>query len=387
MENVEIENVEIVLTGRTLPGCDKTRVTAELAALFKTTVEKTAHMLAGRETVIRRELPIDQAPRYLAMVTGTGAEALARPIPQPEAEFPALDLAGAAQAVHDQGHAVRPGVAPVVPRPEPTLQVAPAVATTASLALTEAVEEITCPLCSTRQPKRTLCRSCGANMPQVLAAKAAKDDAAAANPYDASSSSSQYVPSAHDAAPGFFAFDMHGRLNRAHFLAYQLGYSVFSGVFSGMVQASSGGHVNPFVLLVLLPVWWLQIRLAVLRLHDLGRSGKWMLLVLLPVPMLLTRAVLPAAILFGVIGLAALLLPFWPGDEETNEYGAPIEPARGLVFFGAVLYCLLLVVGGIGIISAVAIPSYQKYKHAAEARAAQENGNASTSDGEELRRQ
>lgn len=66
-----------------------------------------------------------------------------------------------------------------------------------------------------------------------------------------------------------------------------------AGMFSGL-----------YSLFILLPTWALEVR----RLHDVGKSGWWLLLVFIPIINLI-----------GVIWL--LILCLTPGEEGTNQYG------------------------------------------------------------------
>ena len=84
---------------------------------------------------------------------------------------------------------------------------------------------------------------------------------------------------------------------------------VVAGFLLAAVAASIAGDLG----LVLLPVYvvgyilvlWMTLAAGVRRLHDLGHSGWWMLLFLVPLVSL----------------VLALLLYLWPGEDAANGYG------------------------------------------------------------------
>lgn len=368
----KLENVQIILTGRTLPGCDKTRVIEALAVLLKTTAERTAPMLTGRETIIRRELPIDQAPRYIATVAATGAEVIARPVPLPEeSAFPTIELAETAMA--ETATASAPAASwssPAPAQPEPPRSPPATLSATglASLMLEETVEEIACPVCSTKQAKRTLCRNCGANMPQMLAAQANKAEAAqnAREIYSASRTSVQSFAAQHDAAPSMFSFSSSGRLSRSRYMAYLLAYVVIAAAAGGLLAITALAGRSPaaigVIFVLLLPLWIIMIRTQVLRLHDLNRSGWWWLINLLP-NVLIKAQLLKLAVVLSLVMTVVLL--FVPGSKESNDYGLPNEPASGGIKLGAIVFCLFSALGLVGMVAAGGMAGYAKtHQHA-----------------------
>ncbi len=66
------------------------------------------------------------------------------------------------------------------------------------------------------------------------------------------------------------------------------------------------------------------IRLQVLRLHDMGKSGSYWLLNFVPIACV-------------VLWLALWL---WPSNEDSNEYGPPAEPNSLGVYLGLALTAL-----------------------------------------------
>ena len=97
--------------------------------------------------------------------------------------------------------------------------------------------------------------------------------------------------------------DFNGRARRSEYWWFTLAYSVLSGVLSGFAQNSTiFGIISGIVsLALLLPSLGVSVR----RLHDIGKSGWWLLLALIPV-------------------IGAIILIVWdckdsePGD---NQYG------------------------------------------------------------------
>jgi uncharacterized membrane protein YhaH (DUF805 family) len=107
-----------------------------------------------------------------------------------------------------------------------------------------------------------------------------------------------------------------GRATRVNFLAANLlAWALLApllllwplierGIFSGPVETAGA-------LLLALPALWISLAVAVRRLHDIGWSGWWWLLSLLP-----------------AVGAAqGLFLLFWPGVRGANRFGDdPREP-------------------------------------------------------------
>lgn len=109
-----------------------------------------------------------------------------------------------------------------------------------------------------------------------------------------------------------------GRSSRGAYWWWFLWMAIFSAVAAaadaalspaGAAAAGGGPVTGIFGLVVFLP----GLALAVRRLHDIGRSGWWVLLLLVP-----------------VIGI--LVLIYWyaqPGERAPNRFGADAEAGRG----------------------------------------------------------
>lgn len=151
-------------------------------------------------------------------------------------------------------------------------------------------------------------------------------------------------------------YSRHGRIGRIRYLSYSvllwlatmailtaLGiiYAVFIGLGSDVLIAIISAIIVPVYFAGSLVITFLP---AVRRLNDLNRTG-WLSLLLF-VPFLNF--------------LLWLYLIFAPGDEDSNDYGAPALPPTTMHTVLALLLPLLLI-AALGIIAAVALPAYQDY--------------------------
>jgi hypothetical protein len=121
-----------VLTGRPMPGHTVEAAAAGLAKLARIPEDRALQLLAGRETTVQRNLDREKAAAYVQAMMRAGVQARVAVVAAPE----------------------------VVAAPAPAPAVAPVLA-----------ETVTCPGCGMAQPKRTLCRQCGVDMPRVLASR------------------------------------------------------------------------------------------------------------------------------------------------------------------------------------------------------------------------
>lgn len=111
------------------------------------------------------------------------------------------------------------------------------------------------------------------------------------------------------AMASYAAFE--GRSSRAEFWSF----TIVAILLQGSLVAIGVTSRNPslpvlFWLVTLLP----SIAVTVRRLHDIGQSGLWYLLWLLPL----------------VGGLILLVLLLLPGQPERNRFGPPPRPRRRL---------------------------------------------------------
>jgi len=134
-------------------------------------------------------------------------------------------------------------------------------------------------------------------------------------------------------------FSSQGRIGRLRYMAYSFsmvyGMLILAGVsfFAFPALASSIDHKLDWVLLVIavvaLSVMFMPLLLSIQRLHDMDRSGWFVLLFLIPI----------------LNGLFMLVLMFMPGNAESNQYGAPPPPNSLLVKIFGVLPVLIMVFG------------------------------------------
>ena len=166
-------------------------------------------------------------------------------------------------------------------------------------------------------------------------------------------------------------FGFAGRMGRLRYLSYTfvsslviyLGLGMVVGILAAILIpmfAQGGGSTAGEVLFVLVylailaAILVVQAQYGVRRLHDLNMNG-WLWLIML-VPLV--------NIIFG------LYLLFAPGTDTANNYGPPPPPNTAGVWIGAlgVPFAMCAV---IGILAAIAIPSYQQYTARAEGMQAQ----------------
>ena len=132
--------------------------------------------------------------------------------------------------------------------------------------------------------------------------------------------------------------DFQGRCARRDFWYYVVAYIVGYVVLL-IVQSLFGTHVLTvlYSLALLLPGLGISVR----RLHDIDRSGWWLLIAVVPGVLMMLLAGMTLAtgagglafvygILLPIISLAALaLLIYWyaqPGTAGDNQFGAPPTP-------------------------------------------------------------
>ena len=103
-----------------------------------------------------------------------------------------------------------------------------------------------------------------------------------------------------------------GRIGRLQYLALST-LLPFAIVVAGFLLAAVAASIAGDLGLILIPLYvvgyilvvWMSLAAGVRRLHDLGHSGWWLLLFLVPLVSL----------------VLALLLYLWPGEEGANDYG------------------------------------------------------------------
>jgi len=136
-------------------------------------------------------------------------------------------------------------------------------------------------------------------------------------------------------------FSPQGRIGRIRYLAYSMGLGILIMAAIGVLSALT----SPKLLLVAyLPVIYVQIMLAIKRSHDFNVTGWLSLLVFVP--------------------LVSLVFLFIPGTDGPNRFGNKTAPNGNA---GLVIILALVGIMVIGILAAIAIPSYQQYQQRAKA--------------------
>lgn len=332
----------IILTGDALPGHQLEEVVVTLAKLLKTTEEKAAGLLSGRETVVKRNVSAGDVERYITALGQAGVGVRYEPLQAPPATTVSESNPAAVEQDAESGRPVPPAVPPI---PAPVL--APA-APVRELAIEETV---ICPQCGHSQPKRTLCLNCSCDMPRMRAAKEqvqekAKVDESA---YWASPRARVEDVEHGEMTPPVFAMSTAGRLGRLRYLAFTwplLAFAAIGGILAAIVMPRH--PVLGGILLVpsIIVAGWMAIRLLVLRLHDVNRSGKWVLAFVLlsgAAGVMQSPALLIACSV--VVWLATLAIMVWPGTDGENDYGSPCGPNTTWVKVGAGIFIAFQLLG------------------------------------------
>lgn len=350
--------VELIFRGEVLDGFAADDVRRVLAERLKLDEPRLARLFTGKPVVIKRGLSAAVAQQWVAQFRAMGARLHARdekpaapptPTPQP-ALHPAPPPAPALALVPSSAPPAEPAGLALVPLArDPHAAPAPTpIPPSATHAAAAGGETITCPVCGEEQPKRILCRACAADMPRGIAAK--EEEAAAerarrqaawaarrgGRPGSAADRGRtrrvQTLPGAGadgDDVP-LFGLGFDGRIGR---MRYFLGLLLFLlGLFWGVILLTLiPGFMTALLLLVglALAVVW-NLRLTVLRLHDVGLRGGWVLASYIP--------------WVGQIG--SLVLMLWPGQAEANDHGEPpSQDGEGAKAAVAALVALSLSVG------------------------------------------
>jgi uncharacterized membrane protein YhaH (DUF805 family) len=313
---------QIIFLGRILPGHTPEQVRDNVAKRLALSAANQEALFSGRRAVLKRGLDFATADTLreeyarLGMKVHIEPEQVAAPVAPPPQEddldiLPPVDDAELA----DEQDAAAPAAAPLFTATAPTRASTPAVAVDTGL------DEMTCPSCNTRQPKRTLCRSCGIDMPRFLAGQQqAERDARAARAAEASERRLLPVvrrterrpervraPAPRKEQAPLFGVDFKGRFSRSGYLISSLlSVCVFSLAVVATVHVGFGAFVVGLIVMLVQGV-----RASILRLHDTGQSGYLAFVLLVP----------------GLGSLFALALVFWPGDVVANRYGEAPEPA------------------------------------------------------------
>jgi len=151
---------------------------------------------------------------------------------------------------------------------------------------------------------------------------------------------------------------VQGRIGRLRYLAWfnalvlatMAAFLALAAVLNGMLGASDTFSLVFFIPLTLF-VLLCSIRIYAQRLHDMGLSAWFVLVVCIPI--------------IGTLFL--LVMTFWPGNKEENDYGLPPPPNTKGVVIWAFLWIFIAI---IGILAAIVLPAYHDYTQRAAQRSA-----------------
>ncbi|MDQ7988926.1 MAG: DUF805 domain-containing protein [Candidatus Dactylopiibacterium sp.] len=311
----------ITFRGELLPGADPAAAREHARQMLGLDAARLDAFFSGRLVVLKRGLDAAALAPYLERLSAAGLSV------QAEAETEAGAASPAAPA------AVRE---PATPLPPPPAAQTPGPVTPAADAPPPPPDDITCPRCGERQPRRTLCRGCALDIPRYLAAQAGIDaerraEANAAREAALIERGLRPLPHDDEARVALLGFSFHGRMRRrTYLLAGALQFCVLLLALHFLLFVAT--HVASAPLLIALLVigtpavlvW--SLRLVALRCHDLGWSGWCSLLVLVP-----------------VVNLAAwLVLLLLPGQKHDNDYGPRPPPTPWLFAIAGVVVSIVL---------------------------------------------
>lgn len=149
-------------------------------------------------------------------------------------------------------------------------------------------------------------------------------------------------------------FSAKGRLGRVRYIGYSVGLpmviGIVMGILSGLLAPAAGpAAVMPVVIVGYAAIIVLLVLMTIQRAHDFNTTGWLAILVFVP--------------------LVNLLFWFVPGTDGENRFGRKTPP-NGM---GAILLaCIIPAILVIGIVAAIAIPSYQQYVERAKAAQSQQ---------------
>lgn len=296
------QRCRVVISGRTISGAPLADLKTEVGRAFKLQGEQLDRMLCGKPMAVSRNATAEVAEKLLARLHLLGleahierlAEAAPTPPPGPSAKPETAERGGADELFALAGPAV-------------SVSVASAAAGSERAISTLAVDaELVCPKCGEAQPKRTLCRKCGLDMPRYLAAQEASEREAreerAADLASRRQSAGGTRRGHGERQAGLLGIGFSGRLGRLDYFSSSL---ISTTIWLLLVLLAVTTEKTAFAGLGLFLSAVYGIRCIALRLHDTGRSGWLALIVLVP--------------LLGA--LMALALLFLGSEDDDNEYG------------------------------------------------------------------
>ena len=144
-------------------------------------------------------------------------------------------------------------------------------------------------------------------------------------------------------------FSFNGRLGRLRYLAYSIGLMFLLMLVMMPIMGLSGfmagdGGMSVLAIVAIIAFYAVATVLSVMfgkrRLNDLNRNGWWLLLSLVPFVNL----------------LLGIYMFFFPGSEDSNEYGSPpVANTLGVKILALIFPVIML----IGIAAAIILPMMQ----------------------------
>lgn len=323
---------QLVFRGETEPGHDRATVQRALAQALKLDGPQVEALFSGTRAILKQSLPLADALRYARQLARIGAlvhvepmpadEAASAVAPRPPAEVEPelqLELQARALAAAPPASAAAAAVEPAAPLPaaEP--------------------DEVVCPNCGERQPRREICGACGTDMARAVAARieAARLERQQRLAELRSGGGVEVdelppAPLEPDRSLRALLLGFEGRISPLRYATASVGLLTCMLLIAAFVLGRPGAGRLVAAVLLLAPLLFQSMRLTALRCQDCGGPRWWRLLALVPY--------------VGTVG--CLLLTRLPSAETDNEFGPPPEPGDPRHLAVAVGACVVL--GGWG---------------------------------------
>ncbi len=156
------------------------------------------------------------------------------------------------------------------------------------------------------------------------------------NPYQAPSAA---VADAGGETQPVKVFSVSGRIGRARYIAYGMGFYILFGALADGLSMALGAVGAALMMVGWVALVVIGFMLTIQRCHDFNMSGWLSLLMFVP--------------------LANLIFLIIPGTDGPNRFGGPTPPNSLGVLIAAWFLPAIMV---IGIVAAIALPAYQDYQ-------------------------
>lgn len=304
------DTVKIILTGKIRTDYERAEVVAALTKMLKIGEDEADALLAGRETVLKQDVPAGVASRHVQILREIGAKVRVEAMPVAAPVEPALPGMGSN------------------PNPAPKTDSRPA---------------------ASRPSARQL-----ELVPMAEPEPPADPDPLPYSGFGRTGPAGTRMMTAE--TPSLFGLSLNGRIGRLRYLVYgwlgifliafaattMLMLTGFSLYKLSTASAPSGAWLAGAAAIGIL-VLWLSIRVSVLRLHDINLSGKWLLAIWILPALVAGIMRSPGLMAFAEIlsWLTVVVLLLWPGSAVENDYGNPPGANTLLIYLGTVLIILL----------------------------------------------